>query len=168
MYMNPSQKETKFKSNYDDWAQPLFRFIYFKSKDKQLAQDIVQDTFVKYWDKMDSVAEGKEKSYIYTTAKNLLLNTYEHNKVVQNYEKANPTQDKVSSPLYDLEVSEFKQKLEKAIDELPENQREVFVMHRIDGYKYKEIATLLDISQKAVEKRMSQALKSLRKICIRI
>ena len=166
--MNLSEKEHKFKTDYNELAQPLFRFMYFKTKDKQLAQDIVQDSFVKYWDKMENIGAGKEKSYLFTTAKNLFFNSIEHNKVVEKYQNAQPTISKSSTPLFELEVSEFKEKLESAIASLPDKQREVFLMHRIEGYKYKEISQLLDLSQKAVEKRMSQALITLRKVCIKI
>ena len=166
--MNLSEKERKFKSLYDEWAQPLFRFIFFKSKDEQLSQDIVQDTFVKYWDKIDTVGIGKEKSYLFTTAKNLFLNNLEHKKVVTKHQESNLPKNETSNPHYELEVLEFKVKLENAIAQLPDKQREVFLMHRIEGYKYKEISQILDLTQKAVEKRMSQALRELRKICSKI
>ena len=166
--MTAREKEHKFKSIYDEWSQALFRFIYFKSKDKALAQDIVQDTFVKYWDKMETIGPGKDKSYLFTTSKNLLLNFFEHQKVVARHKESSSAQDKSSSPHFDLEVSEFQKRLEQAIDDLPDKQREVFLLHRIDGYKYKEISQMLEVSQKAVEKRMSQALKELRKLCSRI
>jgi len=163
-----SEKELKFKSNYDEWAQPLFRFIYFKSKNKQLSQDIVQDAFIKYWNKIGTVDVGKEKSYLFTIAKNLLLNTFEHDKVVLKHKKSSPSETSNTTPLFDLEVSEFKERLENAIKSLPDKQREVFLMHRIEGYKYKEISEILELSQKAVEKRMSQALQELRKLCAKI
>lgn len=166
--MNLSKKDQKFKADYDEWAQSLFRFIYFKSKDKELAQDIVQDAYVKYWDKMGTIGEGKEKSYLFTTAKNLLLNDVQHKKVVLKHHQMKPSKDEITTPLFDLEVSEFRIRLEQAIANLPDKQREVFIMHRIDGYKYKEISQILELSQKAVEKRMSQALQELRKICAKI
>lgn len=166
--MNLLEKEQKFKSHYDEWAQPLFRFIFFKTKDKALAQDIVQDSFVKYWDKIESVSPGKHKSYLFTTAKNLLYNMIEHKKVADRYQNTQVEPSKSTSPLFELEVSEFKKRLESAIAQLPDKQREVFLMHRVEGYKYKEIAEVLELSQKAVEKRMSQALQSLRKICKQI
>ena len=79
------------------------------------------------------------------------------------YAKAAPNLDITNqSPEYLLEEEEFKIKLQNAIASLTEAQREVFLMNRIDGKKYKEIAELLDISQKAVEKRMSAALKILK------
>ena len=62
-----------------------------------------------------------------------------------------------------LEEEEFKEKLKTAIEGLTEGERVVFLMHRIDGKKYREIASSLEISQKAVEKRMSAALKKLRR-----
>ncbi|MEM9544647.1 MAG: RNA polymerase sigma-70 factor [Bacteroidota bacterium] len=166
--MNPVQKENKFQAHYNQWAQPLFRFIYFKSKDQQLAEDIVQDAFVKFWDKMDTVESGKEKSYLFTTARNLLLNTIEHKKVVQRHQDTTFVKAETTTPHYDLEVSEFQKRLERAIAQLSDKQREVFLLHRVEGYKYKEISELLNLSQKAVEKRMSQALKELRKICHKI
>ncbi len=166
--MKLSEKEHIFKSHYTEWAQSLFRFIYFKSKDKQLSQDIVQDAFVKYWNKIDTISKGKEKSYLFTSAKNLLLNTIEHKKVVLKHRESNPNQKIIPTPHFDLEVSEFRIKLEQAIADLPDKQREVFLLHRIEGYKYKEISQILGLSQKAVEKRMSLALKELRKICDKI
>lgn len=166
--MNPKNKEQKFKILYDEWAQPLFRFIYFKSKDKQLSQDIVQDAFVKFWDKINTISAGKEKSYLFMIAKNLFLNTVEHKKVIHKHQESNAYKNETTTPHYDLEVSEFKIRLERAIAALPDKQREVFLMHRIEGYKYKEISQILDLTQKAVEKRMSQALKELRKVCDKI
>lgn len=156
-------KEDKFKALYAEWVQPLFRFVYFKCRDQAQAEDIVQETFVKYWDKMDTVKEGCEKSYLYTTAKNQMLNMIAHDKVVHQHAQS-LSHGKVDSPEYEMEVTEFKEKLEKAIASLPENQKEVFLMNRIDGMKYREIAEALGLSQKAVEKRMSLALIQLRKI----
>jgi len=66
------------------------------------------------------------------------------------------------SPEFLLEEKEFMARLEKVIADLPEKQREVFLLSRIDKKKYSEISEILDISVKAVEKRMSQALITLR------
>lgn len=80
------------------------------------------------------------------------------------YAKAAPYIDKtIESPEYLLEEEEFKTKLQNAIALLTDAQREVFLLNRIDGKKYREIAEILNVSQKAIEKRMSAALKILRK-----
>jgi len=70
---------------------------------------------------------------------------------------------KNQDPEYLLQEEEFKQRLQNAISGLSDVEREVFLLNRIDGKKYREIAEMLDISQKTVEKRMTGALKFLRK-----
>ncbi|MBX2818016.1 MAG: sigma-70 family RNA polymerase sigma factor, partial [Saprospiraceae bacterium] len=72
--------------------------------------------------------------------------------------------EQVPSPEFLLEEKEFKRLLEDAISALPEGQRAVFLLNRIDKKTYREIAEDLSISAKAVEKRMHKALASLRKI----
>ena len=94
----------------------------------------------------------------------MFLNEIKHQKVVQNYQKHNGNDSTNESPEFIMLEKEFMEKLESTIDNLPEKQREVFLMNRIEGLKYREIAERLKISQKAVEKRMSQALLHLRKI----
>ncbi|MEH6511788.1 MAG: sigma-70 family RNA polymerase sigma factor, partial [Maribacter arcticus] len=66
------------------------------------------------------------------------------------------------SPEFIMEENEFKQKLDNALNDLPENQRTTFLLNRIDGKKYAEIAEMEEVSIKAIEKRMHLALKSLR------
>ena len=84
--------------------------------------------------------------------------------MVLRYEKNFTGLDKTNeSPEYILEEKQFQAKLLKAIENLNEKQRIAFLMHRIDGKKYSEIAQELNISVKAVEKRIHLALLSLRK-----
>ena len=87
-----------------------------------------------------------------------------HKKVVLNYQKNQASEESESNedPQFILREKEFKKTLNNAIGSLTEAQREVFLLNRIDGKKYAEIAEMLNISVKAVEKRMSQALKNLR------
>jgi len=66
------------------------------------------------------------------------------------------------SPEFILEEKEFKDKLDNALNDLPDNQRTTFLLNRIDGKKYAEIAKMEGVSVKAIEKRMHLALKSLR------
>lgn len=162
--MNSSQQEKIFNKVYQEWVQPLYRYAYYQTKDRQSAEDLVQEAFTKYWHKMSTIEEGKEKSYLYTSIRNLWLNKVEHRKVVMRFENAVNRSSQVHTPEYLLEMKEFEMKLQNAISNLPDGQREVFLMNRMDGLKYREIAELLRVSQKAIEKRMSQALLQLRKI----
>ena len=94
----------------------------------------------------------------------MILNKGKHEKVVRNYNKHNKKEKTDISPEFIMLEKEFMDKLETAIANLPEKQREVFLMNRIEKKKYKEIAEELSISVKAVEKRMHQALVTMRTV----
>lgn len=156
-------EENHFNHFYLKNVQSATNFAYYKCGDSDTALDLVQEAFIKIWENCSKIDFSKVKTYLLTTVNNLFLNSIKHQKVVMAYAKDTPTLDSTNqSPEYLLEEEEFKQKLQNAIASLTTAQREVFLMNRIDGKKYKEIAELLDISQKAVEKRMSGALKTLK------
>ncbi len=161
--MNLKEKEKLFESHYEEWSEAVFRFLYYKIGDKELCEDLVHDVFVKYWNRIEIDEIRNIKNYLFTIARNLMINEVRHQKVILKYQQ-NFTLGSIDSPHFELETSEFKRRLENAISNLPEGQREVFLMNRIEGLKYREIAELLQISQKAVEKRMTKALQVLRKI----
>ena len=155
--------ETYFNEFYLQHIQSASNFAFYKCGDNATALDLVQEAFVKIWENCSKIDFNKAKTYLFTTVNNLFLNIIKHNKVVMEYAKAVPYMDTNNqSPEYLLEEEEFKKKLQNAISLLTDAQREVFLLNRIEGKKYREIAEMLDISQKAVEKRMSGALKTLR------
>ncbi|MBJ6366935.1 RNA polymerase sigma factor [Snuella sedimenti] len=156
-------EESFFNSFYLEHVQAVNNFAFYKCGDKAASLDFVQDAFAKIWENCSKIDFTKAKTYLFTTVNNLFLNTVRHQKVVMTYEKEKPYMDRTNlSPEYLMEEEEFKQKLMSAISGLSAEQREVFLLNRIEGKKYREIAELLDISQKTVEKRMSGALKILR------
>lgn len=155
--------EIYFNEFYSSHIQSASNFGYYKSGDKNTSLDLAQEAFIKIWENCAKIEVAKAKSYLFTVINNLFLNKIKHEKVVFEYAKNSPYLDTNNeSPEYLLEEEEFKKKLKKAIEDLTEGEREVFLMNRIDGKKYREIAAMLEISQKAIEKRMSSALKKLR------
>ncbi|WP_055447795.1 RNA polymerase sigma factor [Lacinutrix mariniflava] len=164
--MNNDKKlcnEASFNNFYLEHIQYASNFAFYKCGDKDNALDLVQDAFSKIWENCSKIDFSKAKTYLFTTVNNLFLNKIKHQKVVMEYAKAAPYVDiNNESPQYLLEEEEFKKKLQNAISLLTDKQREVFLLNRIEGKKYREIAEMLDISQKAVEKRMSIALSILR------
>ncbi|MBD0725047.1 RNA polymerase subunit sigma-70 [Flavobacterium sp. L1I52] len=156
-------EESYFSDFYIKNIQSATNFAYYKSGDSEAALDLVQEAFAKIWENCSQIDFTKVKTYLFTSINNLFLNSVKHQKVVLAFAKDTPPQDKTNqSPEYLLEEEEFKIKLQNAIASLSQAQREVFLMNRIDGKKYREIAKILGISQKAVEKRMSAALKILK------
>ncbi|WP_333600638.1 RNA polymerase sigma factor [Flavobacterium sp.] len=148
-----------FKAN----VKALRNYLYFKFGNEEKANDITQESFIKLWENCKNVPIEKAKSYIYTIANNASLNEIAHQKVVLRYAQNNTHNDRTNqNPEFLIEEEQFRQKLEKAISKLTEAQRTAFLLHRIEGKKYHEIAIMLDISVKAVEKRIHGALITLR------
>ena len=157
--------EAVFKSVFESHFKLLRNFLIYKFKDVERAEDTAQNAFVILWENCEILKPEQAKSFLFTTAIRISLNNIKHDKVVSNFElhsKPKATHDE--SPEFLLVESELKKQLEKAINDLPEKQRTVFLMNRFENQTYAEIASLLDLSVKAVEKRMHLALVSLRKV----
>ncbi|RED48966.1 RNA polymerase sigma factor [Seonamhaeicola aphaedonensis] len=148
---------------FNTHSKTLYNYIYYKCGDEQQAEDIVQDAFIKLWNNCSKVVFDKAKSFLYTVARNIFLNEVAHKKIVLEHQNTQINKVSNETPQFILEEQEFMQKLKTAIANLPEKQREVFLLSRIDKKKYSEIAEITGVSLKAVEKRMSLALVTLRK-----
>jgi|TARA_R110002126_G_scaffold113558_10_gene252094 RNA polymerase sigma-70 factor (ECF subfamily) len=154
-------EEAIYKRVFNETSKTIFNYIFYKFGNEEKANDAVQEAFVKLWENCSKVSPDKAKSYLYTVANNLYLNVIKAEKVRLKY--ADSTLKTTNeSPEFIMEENEFKQKLDNALNDLPENQRTTFLLNRIDGKKYAEIAEMEEVSIKAIEKRMHLALKSLR------
>lgn len=155
-------KEKVFSELFKENSQDLFNFLYYKYGETNNPQDIVQTAFEKLWQNCRNVVKEKAKAFLYTVANNEMLNAISRKKTVLNY-KLNKTKDyTLESPEYLLEEKEYHDRLQKAIEGLNDDQRVTFLLNKVEGKKHKEIAEILGISQKAVEKRIYTALKILK------
>jgi len=144
---------------------PLLRnFLIFKYKDVERSEDMVQEAFLTLWKNCEKVLPEMAKAYLFKVAQNQMLKLVDKDKTKQKHipfiSKTTDNED----PQYHMEVSEFDDKIKRAIDSLSEGQREVFLLNRIEKKTYNEIAELLDVSVKAVEKRMHKALVKIREV----
>jgi RNA polymerase sigma-70 factor (ECF subfamily) len=154
-------EERMYASIFQTNSKTIFNHIFYKYGNEEKAHDAVQEAFMKLWENCAKVSPQKAKSFLYTVANNLYLNVLKAEKVRLKYaDKTLKTTNE--NPEFILEEAQFKEKLDAALNSLPENQRATFLMSRIDGLKYAEIAQLEEVSIKAIEKRMHLALKSLR------
>jgi RNA polymerase sigma-70 factor (ECF subfamily) len=154
--------QEEFKILFDANFDSIRNYIYYRSGDEELATDIAQESFMKVWEKNLTYDEKPIRSLLYKIASDIFISKYRRDKVAQKYlAKLEPSIDK-HSPEEELQYKELKTKYETALEELSDKQRSVFLMSRMEGLKYQEIADRLELSVKAVEKRMSTALSSLR------
>ncbi len=148
---------------FDLYYESIRSFAYYKTGDAMLAEDIVQDTFMKLWDKRNSkFHDDTLKAYIYKIADNIIKNHYKHRMVVYNF-ILNSTPVVSSDPAdHRLEQAEFNKLLNETLASVPEKSRVVFLMNRIEKLTYAEIAVRMGLSAKSIEKRMSDALAIIR------
>jgi RNA polymerase sigma-70 factor (family 1) len=152
-----------FKALFDKHFDALRNFVYYRCGDAEMATDVVQDVFIKIWEKQLDKKPEEVIGLLYKMAKDNLISQIRHQKVERDYEEAPHYHTGSLSPEEELESKELRLKYERALGEMAEKQREVFLMSRNDELKYHEIADRLQISVKAVEKRMKYALEFLRK-----
>ena len=152
-----------FKEYFDKYFNDIRSYIYFKSSDIELSEDISQEVFLKFWENIDKIKSNTAKSYLYTIAGNLFKNHYNRKKLEFKF-TSSLTESMAESPEFIMEFKEFDKILQNALAKIPEKSRIVFLMSRIDKLTYKEIAERLDLSVKAIEKRMKKALEILNKL----
>lgn len=155
-------RESIYNKVFVAHSKNLYNFLFYKFGSAFNPEDKVQEAFVKLWENCHKVTEEKAKSYLFTIANNLTLNAYAHQKVVLKYRQHAPKNYTNESPEFILEENEYMDRLQTAISNLSEAQRSAFLLNRIEGKKHKEIAELLGISTKAVEKRIYGALRKLK------
>ncbi len=155
--------EHLFSSIFKKYSKNLHDFLYYKFGQSLNPKDKVQEAFIKLWEHCAQIAPHKAKSFLFTTANNLMLNEAAHQKVVLKYQQGKPRRSTNESPEFLMQQAQYNDKLQKALANLTAAQREAFLMNRVEGKRFKEIAELLDISTKAVEKRIYGALEKLRK-----
>lgn len=155
-------EEKTYTRVFQEYIKTLHSYLYFKTGSMARAHDLAQEAFTKLWQNCASVLPATAKGYVFKIANNLLINEHKHQKIVLQHKSQVGSQASVQSPEFLLEEKEFKAKLEAALASLPEKQRTVFLLSRIEKKTYQEIAELEGVSKKAVEKRMYLALDTLR------
>lgn len=160
-------QESVYRELFQLHARRVRNYLYYKGASAEEAEDLMQEAFLRLWRECERVPQQKAAAFLFTVAGNLFLDARKHDQVVLRFQRQVARQAPgVASPSENpharLEYSETLTRIEAALAALPEGQRTVFLMNRMDGMTYNEIAQALELSVKAIEKRMSLALKSLR------
>jgi len=155
-----------FDSIYKKYSTRIYSFVFGIIKSKVDTQDIVQEVFIKLWDKRETLKEHLSfKSFLFTIAYNTTISLIR--KRVKEKDFAAMVKSKqipldIDSGNLQLEYTELKEKLEDTINKLPKRQKEVYTLSRRNDLSYKEIAFKMGISVNTVENHMSKALKFIR------
>jgi len=142
----------------DDHANALYRFALKNIKDEDSAQDIVQEAFTRMWEKRKEINGEKSKSYLFTTAYHILIDTVRQQErfTELNYD---------SHDFYDTtsSYSDLQEILHQAIEQLPADQKMVLMLRDYEGYSYQEIEKLTGLNESQVKVYIYRARLFLKK-----
>ena len=150
-----------FKEYYD-------RLVYFSvqlTKDKEQAEDLVQDAFIKYWNQRETVIQDPIaiKNFLYSTVRNASLNVIRHNKVIESYIEYQGTAEPEEPPVLEAIITaEAVAEIHAALHSLPESHRMISILGYFEGKKNQEIADELGMSVNTVKKQKQRALELMR------
>ena len=150
-----------FKMIYEAHFDDLRRYLIFRSGDQVLSEDIAQNVFMKVWTKKIEIASGNIKSLLFKMATDDFISHIRKKKVEKEYTESIDLK-LIQEPDNNDDLLQKKVLFQKALNQLPEKQKTALLMNKIQGLTYKEIAEVLNLSQKAIEKRIGLALKALK------
>lgn len=157
--------ELAFEKIFKIYYKPLCHYAYSFLNDGAEAEEVVQNTFVKIWERRTTIqVQTSVKAYLYSMVRNSCLNVIKHEKVKQEYAQDHQyVSEKARLVVEEKMISnDLESKIYEAMRALPEQCRLVFQLSRFEELKYQEIADQLEISVKTVENQMGKALKTMR------
>ena len=148
----------EYNDYVDKYSDNLYRFVLKNIKDIEKAKDIVQDTYLKFWEKKDNVNPAKIKTYLFTIAYNTLIDLVRREKKQGSFNDV-----KEESYSTQSEYSDLQEILHEAIEQLPEDQKAVILLRDYEGYAYDEIAEITGMTESKVKVYIFRGRKFLKK-----
>ena len=136
----------EYNKAVDQYADNLYRFVLKNLKDDHMSSDIVQDTYEKLWVKLENVSGLKVKTYLFTSAYHTMI---DYIRKERKFKDVDP--EHVYEPSHSAHYSDLSEILEQAIGNLPEDQKAVVMLRDYEGYSYREIAEITDLSETQVK-----------------
>ena len=161
--------EQAFKQLFYQFYPRLLRYAFRYVNDKDVAEDLIQDCFLNFWERRNTFESSSVSSLLFCMVRNSCLNYLKHQSLIDNIsidsiydnygEERLYSSDMMETPDEIILRKELMSLFHKAVSMLSERTREVFILSRFHGLKNREIADRLGISVKAVEKHISKSMK---------
>ena len=136
----------EYNKAVDQYADNLYRFVLKNLKDDHMSNDIVQDTYEKLWVKLENVSGLKVRTYLFTSAYHTMIDYIRKERKFKDVDL-----NHVYEPSHSVHYSDLSEILEQAIGNLPDDQKAVVMLRDYEGYSYREIAEITDLSETQVK-----------------
>jgi RNA polymerase sigma-70 factor, ECF subfamily len=152
-----------FEMVFRDYYKPLVRYGNTFLKDSDDAEDIVQQVFVSLWEKRDQLdIQTSIRAVLYKSVQNACLNKIKHLKVRTIYADEMKATAVYEDSSDSVQAAELNERIQQAMESMPEQCGRIFKMSRFEQLRYQEIADQLGLSVKTIENQMGKALKIVR------
>jgi len=144
---------SEYNTCVDNFSDGVYRFVLKNIKDSDMAKDIVQETFLKLWEKHENVNYDKAKSYIFTSAYHTMIDLTRKNKKVVLYDNqdANDSFEFQTGYKKPNEFFDIKRVINIGLDKLPADQKAVILLRDYEGYSYGEIGEITGLTEAQVK-----------------
>lgn len=154
---------SEYNNCVDLHSDSIYRFILKQIGNTDKAHDIVQEAFIRLWKKVSTVNAEKAKSYLFTTAYHCLVDHVRADKRITTLREFNQGGDVSYNSFSDL-----KEIINEAVDKLPDIQKSVVLLRDYEGYTYKEIGEILNLTESQVKVYIFRARKFLKAYLVRM
>jgi RNA polymerase sigma factor (sigma-70 family) len=137
---------TEYNSCAEQFSDGVYRFILKNIKDNDTAKDIVQESFVRMWERVKDISFEKAKSYLFTTAYHTMIDHIRRNQRLTSMEGTYDAKYQDHNTFNDL-----KEIIDEAVSRLPEIQRTVILLRDYEGYSYEEIGEITKLNESQVK-----------------
>ena len=152
--------ESKIKAAYDEYADQIYRFLYWQTGDALLAEDITSEVFYRAWKNKETFLGYNQRAWLYRVARNLIIDYYRKKKETHFDEKFEPLSD------IDLhgnaERNETIQKVRRVVADLPPQFRSVVILRFFEQLSCREVADIMNKSESNIRVLQHRALKELK------
>lgn len=149
----------EYDSAVQDYSGRLYRFAVKFLKNEEDANDIVQDSFEKLWKNLQKVHYPKVKSWLFTTTYNAMCNLVKKRNRTDSLDQADYLEPSVQSAEKQYAAREI---IDMVMKTLPEQQRSIVLLRDLEGYNYKEIGEILELSDSQVKVYLFRARKKIK------
>lgn len=156
--------QAAFSELFARYGKVVYRMAFSRLRTRVAAEEIVQNLFISFWDNRHSLSINNFSSYFYIAVKHKVLNIIEARLVQKKYweyYKAFIPHDENATERA-VEFNELLAAIEERMKHLPEKSKEVFKLNRLEGHSIAEIASALNLSEKAIQYHLTRSLKELR------
>lgn len=150
----------EYNDNIQSWSSNVMRFAVWNCGDRMRSEDAVQEAFARLWEIKEQVAVERGLGFLLTVARRYLIDCFRHDTIVNRVHQAMASTEETTYENREMGLSD---EMANALARLPEIQRSILQLRDVEGYSYKEIARMLDISDQQVQVYLFRARTAMKK-----